>query len=172
MISIPACVCLRPLGWAWKWHIEDFLEPRPPILSLFILRSSRSSAWEGMQIFGVDSDTILVKASSRSCSEPVWDDIRCVCVTSVVASISTLEWSGFVIVTLRSVGFGVFSWFSFTETLETWLFLWSLLIRLIFRVAVVLLKKIIYFLSLFPDIWRTFLLIQFVYLLLLLDVSS
>ena len=141
-------MCLRPFVWVITraWHIEVFLDPRPPILSLFILISSRSSAWEGMQMFGVDVDTISVKASSRRCSDPVCDDIRCDCVTSVVASSSMLGWSGFVRVTLSIVVFvGVFSWFSpFTETLDTCcLFLGSLMLRLFVRVAVVL-KRVRY----------------------------
>ena len=143
---IYSCVCLLAFCVIFTWHTDDFLEPRPPILSFFTLRSSRSSASVGMQMFGVDSDVMKASSWSGRLSEPVREEIRFVCVTSVVASSSTLGRSGFVSVTLRALVFIVFSrLLSFIKKLDTCLSLRSLF-RL-FVVVVLLNKKIIYFLQ-------------------------
>ena len=144
---IYSCVCLLAFCVIFTWHTDDFLEPRPPILSFFTLRSSRSSASVGMQMFGVDSDVMKASSWSGRLSEPVREEIRFVCVTSVVVtSSSTLGQSGFVSVTLRAVVFIVFSrLLSLIKKLDTCLSLRSLF-RL-FVVVVLLNKKIIWFLQ-------------------------
>ncbi len=126
-------MCLFTLCVILTWHTEDFLEPRPLILSLFILRSFRSSAWVGMQMFGADSDAMKSPSGSGRWSEPVREEMRFVCVTSVVASSSTLGQSDFVSVTLRAVVFIVFSrLFSLFKKLDT-----CLSLRSLFRMFVV-----------------------------------